>query len=72
MDVAITAVIAITGKDGREWVKICFLKPDGQTGDKMFKKGEFDVSGIEPVTLPREAYATALSFDERGRLVNIA
>jgi len=71
MDVAITAVVAIKGKDGREWTKICFLKTNGETGDKFFAKDKFDLSAIEPVTLPESAYSTKLSFDERGNLVDI-
>jgi len=72
MKVAITSITHFDGKDGRSWTKIGFLKVTGEVGEKMFPRNAYPIlSDIEPVTLPEHAFATELSFDERGRLVTI-
>lgn len=70
MNATVTAIVDIVGKDGREWVKLCFVKENGETGFSIFKKGEIDVSDIETCSLLSPN--AVLSFDERGRLTGIA
>lgn len=69
MNATVTAIVDIVGKDGREWVKLCFVKENGETGFSIFKKGEIDVSEIECYS--SLAPNARLSFDERGRLTGM-
>lgn len=71
MDVTITAVVQITGKDGREWTKISFLKTNGEVGEKMFAKGEFDLQYIQLPAIPVLQPNARLGFDDCGRLASV-
>lgn len=71
MKVAITAVIEITGKDGREWTKICYIKPGGETGYALLPKGKVDLTNLEPVDLTAFPYEDEILFGERGYVEDI-
>jgi len=40
MQARITKVEVFAGKDGRRWVKVSYLLPDGAVGSAIFEQGE--------------------------------
>lgn len=71
MKVILTAIVEITGKDGREWTKLCFVKSNGETGDKLIPRDKFDLTGVETVNLEGQENVD-LTFNDRGQLEQIS
>lgn len=73
MLVHITEAVIITGKkDGRRWLKLSFVKPDGATGVAML---EDDGKPLPVVDITQEELLkftqTDVVFDDRGRVVSV-
>lgn len=66
MKVAITAIVNFSGKDGREWTKVCYLKPNGETGHALLPQGKLDLSNTRPVDLAGFEFEDEIVFGERG------
>lgn len=72
MKVAITSLISIVGKDGREWSKVSYLKENGEVGFALFPKGKFDVSGLVSIPLDSIQFEDEITFGERGYIESIS
>jgi len=71
MIVALTAISEFSGKDGRSWVKLSYVKENGEAGFAIFEKGKHATDDLQVVKIAPERYTTGLQFDERGRLTEI-
>lgn len=69
----ITSVVVFSGKDGRRWEKIAFLKQNGEVGTAIFEEGKHGEiqSDLDENALLALPFGSELEFDERGRLINI-
>lgn len=72
MKVVITEAKIIVGKDKREWLKISFIKPSGETGSGLLPAGVCKVPDVNLNVEELSNYTqTDVQFDDRGRLVNV-
>jgi len=72
MKVHVTEAKIVVGKDKREWLKVSFIKPNGETGSGILPS---NVCAIPKINITTEELLnftqTEVEFDDRGRLVNV-
>jgi len=72
MKVHITEAKVIVGKDKREWLKISFVKPSGETGSGILPAGVCKIPEVDLNVEELLKYKqTDVVFDDRGRVVDI-